>query len=109
MLKMDLNILAIIAVIAIANFITRFLVYFVMPRKIPPFIDYISRALPSVIIAMLVVYCLKSTNFSAPNFALKETLSIAIIAALHLSLKIPIVSILGGVASYMILTQKFGL
>ena len=105
---MDLKILLIIAVIAVANFITRFLVYFIMPRKIPPFIEYISRALPCVIIAMLVVYCLKGTNLSAPNYALKEALSIAVIVALHLSLKIPILSILGGVATYMILTQRFG-
>ena len=106
---MDLNILLIIATIAVANFITRFLPYFLMPSKIPPFIEYISRALPCVIIAMLVVYCLKGTNLSAPNFALKEVLSIAVIVALHLSVKIPIISVLGGVASYMILTQGFGL
>lgn len=106
---MDLNILLIIATIAVANLITRFLPYFLMPSKIPPFIEYISRALPCVIIAMLVVYCLKGTNLSAPNFALKEVLSIAVIVALHLSVKIPIISVLGGVASYMILTQGFGL
>ena len=106
---MDLNILLIIATIALANLITRFLPYFLMPSKIPPFIEYISRALPCVIIAMLVVYCLKGTNLSAPNFALKEALSIAVIVALHLSVKIPIISVLGGVASYMILTQEFGL
>lgn len=106
---MDLNILSIIATIALANLITRFLPYFLMPSKIPPFIEYISRALPCVIIAMLVVYCLKGTNLSAPNFALKEMLSIAVIVALHLSVKIPIISVLGGVASYMILTQEFGL
>lgn len=106
---MDLNILLIIAVIAVANLITRFLPYFLMPSKIPPFIEYLARALPCAIIAMLVVYCLKGTNLSAPNFALKEVLSIAVIVALHLSLKIPIISVLGGVASYMILTQGFGL
>lgn len=106
---MDLNILLIIAVIAVANLITRFLPYFLMPSNIPPFIEYLARALPCAIIAMLVVYCLKGTNLSAPNFALKETISIAVIVALHLSLKIPIISVLGGVASYMILTQGFGL
>ena len=106
---MDFNILLIIATIAVANLITRFLPYFLMPRTIPPFISYISRALPSIIIAMLVIYCLKGTNLSAPNYALKELISIAVIALLHLSLKIPIVSILGGVGAYMILTQGFGL
>lgn len=106
---MDTKILLIILVIAVANFITRFLPYFIMPRTIPPFIAYISRILPSVIIAMLVVYCLKSTNIFAPNYAFKELISIAVIIALHLSAKIPIVSILGGVATYMILTQHFEL
>ncbi|MGX2982999.1 branched-chain amino acid transporter permease [Helicobacter sp. 23-1045] len=105
---MDFNILLIIATIAVANLITRFLPYFLMPRTIPPFIAYISRALPSIIIAMLVIYCLKGTNIFAPNYGLKELSSIAVIALLHLSLKVPIISILGGVASYMILTQGFG-
>lgn len=106
---MDTHILLIILVIAVANFITRFLVYFLMPKRIPPFIEYISNHLPSVIIAMLVIYCLKSTNIFAPNYAMKEIFSIAVIVGLHLWFKVPIVSVLGGVATYMILTQRFGL
>lgn len=104
---MDMNILLIILSIAIANFITRFLVYFIMPKKIPSFISYISNILPNVIIAMLVVYCLKGSNTA--NYALKEIISIAVILLLHLSIKIPIISIFGGVITYMLLTQKFNL
>lgn len=104
---MDINILLIILSIAIANFITRFLVYFIMPKKIPSFISYISNILPNVIIAMLVVYCLKGSNTA--NYALKEIISIAVILLLHLSIKIPIISIFGGVITYMLLTQKFNL
>ncbi|RDU62086.1 branched-chain amino acid transporter permease [Helicobacter sp. MIT 14-3879] len=103
---MDINILLIILVIAIANFITRFLVYFIMPKRIPPFINYISNILPNVIIAMLVVYCLKSSNFNSPYYGLKEIISIGFIVLLHLSIKIPIISVCGGVIMYMFLTQK---
>ncbi len=106
---MDAKILLIIFTIALANFITRFLPYFLAPRRIPPFLQYAAKALPSVIFAMLVIYCLKSTNLSAPNYGLKEALSIAVIALLHLTIKVPIVSILGGVATFMLLTQGFGL
>lgn len=101
--------LLIILVVAIANFITRFLPYFIMPKEIPPFINYISNILPNVIIAMLVVYCLKDTNFAAPFYGMKEFISIFVIIILHLSIKIPIVSILGGVISYMFLVQKVGI
>lgn len=104
-----MDILLIILVIAVANFITRFLPYFIMPKEIPSFINYISNILPNVIIAMLVVYCLKDTNFLAPFYGLKEFIGILVVVVLHLSLKIPIVSILGGVMCYMILVQKFGM
>lgn len=104
---MSSDILLIILVIAIANFLTRFLVYFIMPKKIPSFISYISNILPNVIIAILVVYCLKGSNTA--NYALKEIISIAVIILLHLSIKIPIVSIFGGVITYMLLIQKFDL
>ena len=104
-----MDILLIILVIAVANFITRFLPYFIMPKEIPSFINYISNILPNVIIAMLVVYCLKDANFLAPFYGLKEFIGILVVVVLHLSLKIPIVSILGGVMCYMILVQKFGI
>ncbi|MDE6886997.1 MAG: AzlD domain-containing protein [Helicobacteraceae bacterium] len=107
---MEINILLIILVIAVANFITRFIIYFIMPKEIPSFLDYISKALPSVIMAMLVVYCLKSSEISAPqHYALKEIIGISVIIILHLSIKIPIISILGGVITYMFLIQKVGL
>ncbi len=101
--------LYIILTIAIANLITRFLPYFIMPKEIPPFIKYISNILPNVIIAMLVVYCLKDINLSKPFYGLKEFLSILVVVILHISIKIPIISILGGVICYMILVQKIGI
>lgn len=104
-----MDILFIILVIAVANFITRLLPYFIVPKEIPSFINYISNILPNVIIAMLVVYCLKNTKFLAPFYGLKELISIFVVVTLHLSLRISIVSILGGVMCYMILVQKFGM
>ena len=101
--------LLIVFIIAIANLITRFLPYFIMPKEIPPFINYISNILPNVIIAMLVVYCLKDVNMLEPFYGLKEFLSILVVVILHISIKIPIVSILGGVICYMILVQKVGI
>ncbi|WP_181646885.1 AzlD domain-containing protein [Helicobacter sp. 16-1353] len=96
----------IILVIAIANLITRFLPYFIMPKKIPAFLDYISNILPNAIIAMLVVYCLRYMRFEAPFYGIKEIIGVAVVVILHLSIKIPIVSILGGVVIYMLLIQK---
>lgn len=104
-----MNDLFIILVIAIANLITRFLPYFIMPKEIPPFISYISNILPNVIIAMLVVYCIKDADFGAPFYGLKEFISILIVAILHISIRIPIISILGGVMCYMFLVQKVGI
>lgn len=101
-----MEILLIILLIAIANLITRFLPYFIIPDKIPPFINYIANILPNAIIAMFVVYSLKYINFISPYYGIKEIAGIIVIVVLHLSFKIAIISILGGVIVYMILVQK---
>lgn len=101
----DIEALWIIFVIALANILTRFLPYFLLKGKIPPILHYISNILPSAIIAMLVVYCLKDTNIAAPFYGIKELLGILVVYILHISIKIPIISILGGVITYMLLVQ----
>lgn len=104
---MDIKILLIIATIAIANFLTRFFPYFIMPRKvkIPKYIEYLSNTLPSAIIAALVVYCLKDIDFEVSLQGFKEFIAIGVVVILQLIFKIPIISIAGGVGVYMAIIQ----
>lgn len=100
------EVLWIIAVIAVANLITRFLPYFALKGRIPPTLQYIADMLPNAIIAMLVVYCLRDTEISAPFYGLRELAGVLSVAILHLIFKIPVLSILGGVFVYMLLVQN---
>ena len=95
-----------IALCVIATMSTRFLPFLVFSRKkeTPAFVQYLGRALPSAIFALLVVYCLRNTNV-ADTFALPEIIAIAATVLLHLWKRQMLLSIAGGTAVYMLLVQ----
>lgn len=74
-------------------------------RETPPFIAYLGRVLPSAIMAMLVVYCLRNVQLSASPFGIPELLSCAVVVLLHVWKRSTILSILGSTACYMLLVQ----
>ena len=69
------------------------------------FVAYLGRVLPSAIMAMLVVYCLRNVSLAAAPFGLPELLSCAVVVLLHVWKRNTILSILGGTACYMLLVQ----
>ncbi len=73
-------------------------------RKTPDFVQYLGRALPSAIFALLVVYCLRNVDVTAA-FALPEILALAATLLLHLWKRQMLLSIAGGTATYMLLVQ----
>ena len=95
-----------IALCVIATMSTRFLPFLVFARKkeTPAFVQYLGRALPSAIFALLVVYCLRNTNV-VETFALPEAIAIAATVGLHLWKRQMLLSIAGGTAVYMLLVQ----
>lgn len=97
----------IIAVAALVTVALRFLPFLLFGGKgeTPSFIAYLGRVLPSAIMAMLVVYCLRNLNFTALPFGIPELLSCAVVVALHAWRRNTILSILGGTACYMLLVQ----
>ncbi len=84
--------------------LTRFLPFLVFSSRkpTPPYMQYLGKALPSAIFAMLVVYCLRNVSFLTGNHGLPELLGIAITVALHLWKRNMMISILGGTLVYMI-------
>ncbi len=96
-----------IALMAAATALTRFLPFWVFGRgrKPPAAIEYLGRALPPAMLSLLVVYCLKGMDFTAPPFGLCEVVACAVVTALHLWRKNALLSIFGGTAVYMILVQ----
>ena len=95
-----------IALCVLATAATRFLPFLVFAgkRETPAIIRYLGKALPSAIFAMLVVYCLRSTDVTA-HFALPEILAIAATVLIHLWKRQMLLSIAGGTAAYMLLVQ----
>lgn len=96
-----------IAMCAIGTMLTRFLPFLVFSSKkpTPDYIQYLGRALPCAIFAMLVVYCLKDVSFTTGNCGLPEILGIIVTAVLHQWKHQMLLSIAGGTIAYMLLLQ----
>ena len=98
--------IAVIALCVLGTMTTRFLPFLILSGKkeTPAFVQYLGKALPSAIFALLVVYCLRSTDVSV-HFALPEIIAIAATVLLHLWKRQMLLSIAGGTAVYMLLVQ----
>ncbi len=68
-------------------------------------ISYLGRVLPYAVMAMLVVYCLKELDFSAPGSFVPELLCTALVAGLHVWKRNTLLSIGVGTVAYMLLVQ----
>lgn len=90
-----------------ATVITRFLPFILFPkgRKIPQFIVYLGKVLPSAVFGLLIVYCLKNVDITAGNHGLPEFIAIAVTAALHIFKRNMLLSIAAGTVCYMLLVQ----
>ena len=96
-----------IALCGLATMLTRFLPFaiFSTRRPTPKYIQYLGKALPPAIFAMLVVYCLKDVSLVAGNHGLPEMIAIALVVGLHLWCRQILISIAGGTICYMLLIQ----
>ncbi|WP_207302979.1 branched-chain amino acid transporter permease [Bacilliculturomica massiliensis] len=97
---------AVILVIAAVTFCTRLAPFVLFSRgETPKIITYLGNALPPAVMAMLVVYCLRSTPILAAPHGVPELLAILTVVALHLWKRNNLISILCGTAVYMFLIQ----
>jgi len=97
---------AIIGIIALMTWITRGLPYLLFARKSPPpVIEYLGKVLPSAIMIILVVYCLRNTAFTVTPYGAAELLSVLVVAGMQLWRKNSLLSIFTGTACYMILIR----
>lgn len=102
----SLHSLAIVALVALNSFLSRFLPFIIFVRSTPAFIVRLGKVLPSAIIAMLIVYCLRNTDlFNAP-FGLNEIIAVGVVAITHILCNIAVLSIVLGTFTYMALVQS---
>lgn len=96
-----------VVIISAVTAALRFLPFIVFSggKKTPRTVLYLGRVLPFAIMAMLVVYCLKSVSLLSYPFGLPELIGIAIVVLLHIWKRNTLLSIAGGTVSYMLLIQ----
>ncbi|MDD3230141.1 MAG: branched-chain amino acid transporter permease [Oscillospiraceae bacterium] len=96
-----------VGLIVLATALTRFLPFWVFSegKKTPDYVVYLGRVLPYAVIGLLVVYCLRSVDLSAPPFGAAELAGVVVTAALHWWKNNTLLSIAGGTACYMLLAQ----
>jgi branched-subunit amino acid transport protein AzlD len=85
----------------------RFAPFLLFPqdRELPAIVTKLSSLLPSAVIGMLVVYCLKGVKLLSSPHGIPEMVSCAFVVLLHVWKRNTLLSILGGTVLYMILLQ----
>ncbi len=102
-----LYLIAVIAVMTAATFLTRVLPFLLFGRGAEhPLILYLGRVLPPAVMALLLLYCLKDVSLAAPPHGLPEGLALLTVALLHLWRRNALLSIGAGTALYMVLVQS---
>ena len=104
----NLHTWGVVTVIALVTAVTRFLPFVIWSgnRKTPALIEKLGRSLPYAIMGMLVVYCLKSVNFTEVSGFLPELISCIVVGILYVWKRNTLISIISGTACYMLLVQK---
>lgn len=96
-----------VAILAAATALTRFLPFWLFPagKPVPRVISYLGKVLPGAVMGLLVIYCLKDVQWTAPSHGLPELLAVAAVVLLHWYKRNTLLSIGGGTVFYMILVQ----
>lgn len=74
-------------------------------KEVPSTVQYLGKALPPAIMAVLVVYCLRGVSFLKGNHGIPEIISVLLVAGLHIWKKNILLSIGLGTVCYMLLVQ----
>lgn len=103
----DLHTWLTVAVIALVTASIRFLPFIVFNgnKKTPAIIEKLGKVLPYAIMGMLVVYCLKSVNFTAPSNFVPPLIACMVVGVLHVWKRSTLISIISGTVCYMVLVQ----
>ena len=94
-----------IAVMSLVTVALRFLPFLVFRKKTPRYVSYLGSVLPSAIMGMLVIYCLKDVNLAVQPFGLPELIAGVCVVAAQAWKRNSLISILAGTVIYMVLTQ----
>ena len=100
-----MNAVILVAAMALTTAALRFLPFLLFEKKTPPFVVYLGKVLPTALIGMLVVYCLKDVQIASAPHGLPELIAGAAVALLQAWKRNSLLSILAGTLLYMVLVQ----
>lgn len=87
-------------------FLERFFPFALFSKKNPPkLLNFIERYLPAMVIAVLLVYCLKDIQVTSAPFGAPYFIAIAVTVGLQLWTKNSMISILGSTIVFMVLSR----
>ena len=100
-------VIAVMLTACVCNFLTRAFPFMLFSKRseLTEFIQYLGKYLPPCVMAVLVVYCLKSITFTALAGFAPMLISVVAVVLLHIWKRNNIISIAGGTALYMLLVQ----
>ncbi|MFA6856740.1 MAG: AzlD domain-containing protein [Treponema sp.] len=91
---------------ALVIFATRAFPFALFSRRNPPrIIRFIEKYIPPMVMAILVVYCLKDIRFTEKPWGIPSLTALVVTILLHLWKRNPMISIFGGTLLYMILLR----
>jgi len=98
---------ALIAICAFGTILTRFLPFLIFQKaeELPAYIQYLGKALPTAVFALLVVFCLRNVSFTTGNCGLPEIISLLVTSTVHVWRRQMLLSMFFGTACYMFLMQ----
>lgn len=92
-------------VMALAIFLTRLFPFALFSRRDPPkVLQFAADYLPPLVMAVLVIYCLKDVSFTTAPYAIPQLVAIAFCIITYLWKHNAMLSIFGGLIIFMILT-----
>lgn len=105
---MNMTILTAVLLMAAVTFLTRWLPFaaFRPDQPVPRLIAYLGQGLPMAMMAMLVVYGLRSADWTGVFHGLPELLALAVTGMIHVWKRNSLLSIGSGTVFYMFLLQR---
>ena len=98
---------AVILVMAAATVLSRVAPFLFLGRHAErPWVRYLGRGVPPVIVTLLVIYCLRGVRIDAWPNGLPELGALVVTVGLHLAWGNALISIAAGTGLYMFLQQS---
>lgn len=97
---------ATIGIVAMITWISRGLPYLLFMKKRPPqIISYLGTVLPASIMLILVIYCLRNTQFTVYPHGAPEIIPEVLVIVMQFWHKNTLISIFSGTLCYMVLIR----